>query len=237
MKINALVRELGSVGAMLERVVGYITDPGSTCAPLLQKARDISEGDQHSVDGDDQEFRWKFELIYRRSIEREARHNGLRPIDAHEVAQSVLDDTWRKLSTFEYREGGSFRGWLAWAVYSAVSGLRRNNRRVVPIDQNQISWPADSETSDTLVRQEEAGEWAREVRIFEQAKKNVRSRLKREGKLIQWNVHSERMRKGNWYDAHELARKFGIERQDVFNYVHKVSRLIKDECQSLSREN
>lgn len=94
----------------------------STHLSLLVRLQDTS----------DQEAWRDFALRYQPRLLAWCRHWGLQTNDAEDVAQTVLMQLAVKLKRFQYRPGGSFRGWLRTLTRHAWSEFIADRQRQAP---------------------------------------------------------------------------------------------------------
>jgi RNA polymerase sigma-70 factor (ECF subfamily) len=73
----------------------------------------------------------RFAQLYTPLLFHWARRTGLQESDAADLVQDVFVVLVGKFSEFQYRQGGSFRGWLRTVLINRLRALRR--RRVPPI--------------------------------------------------------------------------------------------------------
>jgi RNA polymerase sigma-70 factor (ECF subfamily) len=112
---------------------------------------------------------------YGRKVYAWCRRWGLQEADSQDVAQNVLLELSRQMRTFEYKPGGSFRGWLKTIAYRAWCDFLTARQRVTGgvTDAVLATLAAPAVGDDLLQRMDE--ECERE--LLEEAMARVRVRV------------------------------------------------------------
>lgn len=136
--------------AIANGVRKYLVDRAKGLAPSAEAVRNFiseiqgqdlylaiacSRGNEHAW--------WEFDQVYRRFIEKIARHLASAEIDAEEVIDSVYVELYgtkvldgvRQSKFATYSGRGTLRGWLRTVVWHAMIDLHRAKRDEVPLDQ------------------------------------------------------------------------------------------------------
>jgi RNA polymerase sigma-70 factor, ECF subfamily len=98
----------------------------------------------------------RFVSLYTPLIHHWARQFGLRTDDASDLVQDVLFVTVRRLPTFEYRDGASFRGWLRTVT---LNHWKRYRSVRTPLSVGELAELPDPACADS--RPEEDREYAK----------------------------------------------------------------------------
>lgn len=171
---------------------------------------------------------WK--LIY--SIAREA---GLTDAEAQDVVQDVVVHVWKKMKSFQYETGGSFRGWLRKTTHWKIADKFRARR-----PREVVLQPADEEAARTgpLERMADPrgfdlesvweAEWAKH--ILENALARVRAQVQPK----HFQVYDCHVIKG--WPAREVASRLRTNIAQVHLIKHRIGRLIRQEIRTLESE-
>lgn len=109
------------------------SDTLATRSSLLSRVRDYED------DG-----AWgEFDRLYRPLLLRYARHRGLRPDAAEEIAQQCMEAVVKAIPTFEKRT--SFRGWLRRIAEHKVCDLLEERGRRSPMDVQEVAEVSDAD--------------------------------------------------------------------------------------------
>ncbi|WP_439627080.1 RNA polymerase sigma factor [Gemmata sp.] len=150
---------------------------------------------------------------------------GLQEADASDVTQNVMLELARQMGSFEYRPGGSFRGWLKTIAFRAWRDFLASRKRV-PSDGYDavIEQLADPGAADDLFRrlEEEA-----ERETLEVAMGAVRLRVHPHT----WRAFELTAVEGK--SGAEAAAELGMQVGAVWVARSKVQRFLRDEVRRL----
>lgn len=149
----------------------------------------------------------------------------LQEADASDVTQNVMLELARQMGSFEYRDGGSFRGWLKTIAFRAWRDFLTSRKRV-PADGydtvlDQLAAPGAAD--DLFRRLEEEAE--RET--LEAAMVNVRLRVHPHT----WRAFTLTAVEGK--SGAEAAAELGMQVGAVWVARSKVQRFLRDEVRRL----
>ena len=166
---------------------------------------------------------------YDRMLDRWCRDSSLNPAAADEIRQRVWIELARRMRTFRYDPGRSFRGWLRELCRSRVIDFLRKshregrNRR--PLDEAALGRNAESKVPDSDFDDETRipplRELLRHAEIVQQA---ARKRLKSPDT---WAVFWEIGIMGR--PVAEVAQEFGMTYTTAFAAHSRASRILRQE--------
>jgi RNA polymerase sigma-70 factor (ECF subfamily) len=163
---------------------------------------------------------------YGRRIYDWARRWNLQDADAEDVAQMVLARLARRLRTFEYDRGGSFRGWLWTLTRHAWSDFLESRRRpdLGSGDSQVLAFLESAEAGDDLAARL-AQQFDQEQ--FEAASARVRLRVAPSS----WDAFRLTALEGR--SGAEAAGQLGMQVTAVFKARSRVQKPLQDEVRKL----
>ncbi|MBA4192379.1 MAG: sigma-70 family RNA polymerase sigma factor [Planctomycetaceae bacterium] len=177
----------------------------------------------------DQEAWNSFVERYGTKIYAWCRRWNLQEADASDVTQNVMLELARQMSGFEYRSGGSFRGWLKTIAFRAWRDFLSARKRTLPhgcdILLDQLEMPGAEE--DLFRRLEE--ECERE--LMETAMAQVRLRVQPHT----WQAFVLTAIEGR--SGAEVATQLGMQVGAVWVARSKVQKFIRDEVNRLEGDD
>ena len=151
-----------------------------------------------------------------------SRRLGLSSADADDFVQELLVHLLGKLSKFEHRGAGSFRGWLrAVATNKSREWLRRTNLASGNSDTDQLRQLADDSEDDPF--------WEAEYRQHLIAR--ALEIMKAEFAPATWQACWQRVVEDR--PAAEVARNLGLSEAAVYVYTGRVLRRLREELAGL----
>ena len=153
-------------------------------------------------------------------------HRRLYADDAQEVTQDVLLKLSRRLGSFEYDPGQSFRGWLRRVTENAIVDYVRDGKRHVPTAEG----PNIYELLQNVQARKDlqaALEEAFDLELFDQAVQRVQGRVSA-ARFQAWKLTAHEGR-----DAADVACQLNMKIATVYSARHYVQSLIAAEVQML----
>jgi RNA polymerase sigma-70 factor, ECF subfamily len=169
----------------------------------------------------DQEAWTRFVKIYTPLLYQWARRSGLPQEDAADLVQDVFALLVRKLPSFQYAQGGSFRAWLRTVT---LNRRREVLRRATPVLQ----------TNHAAVHEPEQADPARE---FEEAEyreyviRRVLVLLRSDFSVTIWKAFQAHVLEGK--DAADVAASLGIRVGTVYAAKSRVLTRLRQQLQGL----
>ncbi|MFI5457190.1 MAG: sigma-70 family RNA polymerase sigma factor [Isosphaerales bacterium] len=149
-----------------------------------------------------------------------------------ELCQRVWIDLARRMRTYRYDPGKTFRGWLRRLCQSrAIDLLRKKNADAVLSLEDQ---PAESLLQDASdgIDAEEAAAWERPLllRLAAEVQDGVRRRVEERTWQVFWNIAVEGQ------SVREASEAAGISYYTAFAAQKRVRRMLREEGQRLLAE-
>jgi len=198
-------------------MVGY--DAGTTNPTLLDRL----------CDWRDQDAWVDFVTRYDPLIRRYCRRYRLGPENADELSQRVWIDLARRMRTFRYDPGKTFRGWLRRLCHSrAIDLLRKQSVDVVrsledqPIEPLLQHGPADIEADEDA-----SAERPRLLQLADEVQSAVRRRVDERTWRVFWNVAVLGQ------SVREASEAEGISYYAAFAAQKRVRLMLREEGQQL----
>ena len=196
---------------------------------------DTSESLLDRLKLDEAQEAWReFYHLYWGAILRYARKLGLKEHEAEEVLQETMVTLMRILPEFAYdRNRGRFRNFLLTIVHRKALALMRRASR-----SSEVEWREDSpgHTADpfdvgTAPAEEALARW-REV-LMEEAVRRVRANTRtQDGTFAVFEAYVlQRL------PADEVARRFGLKENAVYQIRNRVLRRVRAEVMRLARSS
>jgi len=150
---------------------------------------------------------------------------GLQESDARDVTQNVMMELARQMGAFEYRPGGSFRGWIKTIAFRAWRDFLSSRKRVPTNCSESVldQLAAPGAEDDLFQRLEE--ECERET--LEVAMRNIRIRVQPHT----WKAFVLTAIEGK--SGADVAEQLGMQVGAVWVARSKVQKFLKDEVQRL----
>ena len=173
----------------------------------------------------DQEAWAAFVDRYGRKVYAWCRRWGLQEADSRDVTQNVLLELSRQMSAFDYRPGGSFRGWLKTIAHRAWCDFLTARRRLGAGADDAIlaALAAPAAGDDLLARVEE--ECDRE--LLDEAMARVRLRVRPHT----WDAFVLTALEGK--SGAEAAEQLGMKVGTVWVARSKVQKMLQDEVRRM----
>lgn len=184
----------------------------TTSGTLLERLR--SPADHEAWD--------KFVLLYTPFLYHCGRRFGLRQQDAADVVQDVFSVLLVKLPDFQYRDSGSFRGWLKTVM---LNKCREHHR-----DRHEVA-AGGSEYCLTIVAADDEFEDLWEAEYNQQLTLQALKIMEREFEPATWRACWMYVVEGR--PAALIASELGITAGSVYTYSSRVLRRLRGELQPL----
>jgi RNA polymerase sigma-70 factor (ECF subfamily) len=159
---------------------GY--DPGTTNPALLTRLGNWR----------DREAWVDFVTGYDRVIRRHCRGYRFDAETTEELCQRIWIDLARRMCTFRYDPGKTFRGWLCRLCHSrAIDLLRKQTSdrdRVLPPEGRPPEWPPQDAPADSEAEEGAASERARLLLLAEEVQEAVRRRVDERTWRVFWQI-------------------------------------------------
>ena len=172
-----------------------------------------------------------FDQYYRSYIHMIIKRMGASHHDSEDLTQQVLLNAWKELPEFDYDANkGRFRGWLCRVTGNATKNFfKKNNayyKRHEKATQDSSLHYAKSFTQ-AEIEQIAKEEW--EIYISNLAWKNIEPDLAD-------NIKETFLLLSQGIEATEIAKKLEIERNTVYVYKKRVTKLLYAEINRLDQE-
>ncbi len=166
----------------------------------------------------------EFVARYAKVIYDWCRRWGVQDADAADITQAVLLKVSRKMRSFTYDAGGSFRGWLKTLTHHAWHDLVRRRRSCTVGRDGTEEWlqsleaPQDSAAGTEAVRDRE---------LLQMAMERVRRRIK----PITWNAFQLTAVEG--LTGSVAAARLGVPLATIYKARSNVQKLLQQEVRRL----
>lgn len=162
---------------------------------------------------------------YGRRIFEWCRNRKLQSTDAEDVTQEVLLRLAKRLSTFEYDQQQTFRGWLRRITENAVTDFFRHRRAHGGIPVGIEALDQAEARADLVHRLSEAYD----LELFDIAKSRVRARVAKQ-RWRAWELMAVEGLAGE-----VVAEQLDMKLPTVYSSRYQVQKMISDEVRSLER--
>lgn len=178
--------------------------------------------------GAHQEDAWsEFVARYGSRIYEWCLNRNLQPSDAEDVSQNVLIKLARALRTFEYRQTGSFRGWLRRVTENTLVDFFRDRQRKQGATSIRAEQLDSMEARQDLIERIES---AFDLEIMDTAIQQVRDRIS-EKRFRAWEMAALQ-----GLAARDIAGQLGMKIASVYTARNQVQELIRQSIQGLEKE-
>ena len=168
-----------------------------------------------------------FDQYYRSFISMIIIRMGVNHHDAEDLTQRVLLSAWKELPNFDYdSKKGNFRGWLCRVTGNATKNFfDKKNREVKRHEKasSDCSLPYSKTYTQADIEKIAEEEW--EVYISNLAWNNIKDELAEK-------VRESFLLLTQGVDAAEIAEKLDVERNTIYVYKKRVTKML---CQEINR--